>query len=328
MTDPLPPRLVLSPGPHLRAEMTTQQIMWWVSGALAPVYLWAVAIYGLRVIVLLVSGIGGAVAGEWLVNRLRSQAQTLSDGSAVLTGLLLVGTISPGLPAWMPAVGGFLGLVCAKMLFGGLGYNIFNPALVGRAIMMATFPVAMTTTWLTPRLGAFMGTDAVTQASPLGIMKLEGLAKATEILGMGPEYYWHLLVGLRVGSVGEVSVVLMLLGAGVLLWKRIIKWYIPLSVLAGLLLIALCSGIPLFHLLTGGLWFGAFFMATDYVTAPMMPKGQIIFGLGIGVLTGVIRIWGGYPEGICYAILMVNAVTPALNHWFRPRRPHWEGAPS
>ena len=304
-------KFLLSPGPHLRTGMTTREIMWWVSGSLLPVFLWGTSLYGFRVLFLLLSGIIGSLFGEWLVNHLRHQRQTLFDGSAVLTGLLLVGTLSPGLPLWMPASGGFVAIVFAKMLFGGLGFNIFNPALIGRAFLMATFPLAMTTTWIKPF-------DAITQATPLNFLKLEGIGTPT----------WNLFLGFRSGSIGEVSVLLIILGASLLIWKRIIKLYIPLSIIIGLFLISLFSGLPLFHLLTGGLWFGAFYMATDYVTAPMMPKAQIIFGLFIGILTGVIRLWGGYPEGICYAILIANALTPALNLWFKPKRPAMEGTPS
>ena len=304
-------KFLLSPGPHLRTGMTTREIMWWVSGSLLPVFFWAFYLYGGRGFFLLLSGIAGSLFGEWVVNHLRHQRQTLFDGSAALTGLLLVGTLSPGLPFWMPASGGFVAIVFAKMLFGGLGFNIFNPALIGRAFLMATFPLAMTTTWI-------KSFDTITQATPLNLMKLEGIG--TPI--------WNLFFGFRSGSIGEVSVLLIILGASLLVWKRIIKLYIPLSVIAGLFLISLFSGLPLFHLLTGGLWFGAFYMATDYVTAPMMPKAQIIFGLFIGILTGVIRLWGGYPEGICYAILIANALTPALNLWFKPKRPAMEGTPS
>ncbi|MDP2599196.1 MAG: RnfABCDGE type electron transport complex subunit D, partial [Deltaproteobacteria bacterium] len=255
------------------------------------------------------SGLLGGMGGEFFVNFLRRQKQTLTDGSAVLTGILLVGTLSPGLPLWMPAAGSFVAIVFGKMLFGGLGYNIFNPALIGRAFLMATFPLAMTATWLKPF-------DAVTMATPLNLLKLEGVQNAV---------YRDLFFGVRSGSIGELSVFLVLLGAAILLWKKIIRLTIPLSVIAGFLLVALFSKYPLFQLMTGGLWFGAFFMATDYVTAPMTPKGEIIFGLGVGILTAVIRLKGGYPEGICYAILIMNAVTPALNRWFKPKRPSWEG---
>lgn len=236
-----------------------------------------------------------------------------------MTGLLLVGTVSPGLPFWMPAAGGFFAIVFGKMLFGGLGFNIFNPALIGRAFLMVTFPVAMTTTWLVPHPGRLLPPDVVTQATPLHLWKLEGVIRTG---------WTELLLGLHAGSVGEVSVVLVGCGACVLLAKGIIKPVIPLAVIAGLLLVAIWSRVPLFHLLTGGLWFGAFYMATDYVTAPLLPRAQVIFGLGIGILTGVIRLWGGYPEGICYAILIMNSVTPALNHWFRPARPTFQGVPS
>ena len=302
-------RLILSPGPHLHPGLSTKEIMWWVNASLFPVFAWGVTLFGGRVIVLLVSGIVGSLAAEYFVNFLRRQKQTLFDGSAVLTGILLVGTLSPGLPLWMPAAGGFAAVLFGKMVFGGLGHNIFNPALIGRAFLMAAFPVAMTTTWLKPF-------DAVTMATPLNLLKLEGVQNSL---------YQNLFFGVRAGSVGETSIFLILLGAAILLWKGIIRFTIPLSVIAGFLLAALFSKHPLFQLMTGGLWFGAFFMATDYVTAPMTPKGQIIFGLGIGILTAVIRLKGGYPEGICYAILIMNAVTPALNRWFKPKRPSWEG---
>ncbi|MDO8526612.1 MAG: RnfABCDGE type electron transport complex subunit D [Deltaproteobacteria bacterium] len=306
------PSLILSPGPHLQSGITTGQIMWWVNISLVPIFIWAIYLYGWRVLLLTMSGVVGAALGEWLVCRLRKQKQTLQDGSAVLTGLLLVGTLSPGMPIWMPSAGGFFGIVFAKMLFGGLGFNVFNPALIGRAFLMATFPLAMTTTWLKPF-------DAITQATPLNIWKMDKIVSVDPL---------HLFLGLRSGSIGEVSVVLILLGASLLVWKKIIKLTIPLSVLAGLFAISLFSKVPLFHLLSGGLFFGAFYMATDTVTAPLMPTAQIIFGFCIGVLTGVIRLWGGYPEGICYAILILNAVTPALNHWFKPQRTSTEGSPS
>lgn len=304
--------LLTTPGPHLHSGLTTAQIMWWVNVSLVPIFFWAIYIFGSRVLLLLASGIAGAVLGEVMVNRLRGQRQTLGDGSALLTGALLVGTLPPGLPLWMPLLGGFFAIVFAKMLFGGLGYNIFNPALIGRAFLMAAFPLAMTTTWLKPF-------EAVTQATVLNLLKLG------EPVVLQP---FDFFFGIRSGSVGEVSVLLILLGAGILLWKRILTLYIPLAVLAGFGLIAFFSEAPLFHLLTGGLWFGAFYMATDYVTAPTLPRAQIIFGLGIGILTAVIRLWGGYPEGICYAILMMNALTPALNRWFKPRRPAESGGPS
>lgn len=312
-------QFILSPGPHLKAGMTTAQIMWWVSASLIPVFIWAVCIFGFRVVALTASGVAGAVFGEWLSNRLRRQKQTIKDGSAVLTGLLLTGTLSPGLPFWMPATGGFTAVIFAKMLFGGLGYSIFNPALIGRAFLMAAFPVAMTTTWLSPEPGRIFSFSAVTQATPLNAWKLEGII---------PAFYDKLLLGFHAGSIGEVSVLLIMLGGAVLLFKKIITMHIPVSVICGLFLVSLFSGVPFFHLLTGGLWFGAIYMATDYVTAPLLPVAQIIFGALIGVITGVIRLWGGYPEGICYAILIMNAVTPALNHWFKPKRPGWEGTPS
>lgn len=315
------PQFMLTPGPHLKAEQSTSQIMWTVTATLAPLFAWATYLFGWNVLALTASGIAGAMAGEYLVTRLRKQRSSLMDGSAVLTGALLVGTVSPGLPWWMPAAGGFMAIIFGKMVFGGLGFNIFNPALIGRAFMMATFPLAMTTSFQAPF-------TAVTQATPLNVLKLNGWEKTVQTLGVDPHYYWQLFLGERAGSIGEVSVLLILIGVTILLLKRIITLTIPLSVIAGVMLVAAFSGVPLFHLLTGGLWLGAFYMATDYVTAPMLMPAQIIFGVCIGILTGVIRIWGGYPEGICYAILIMNAVTPAFNRWFRPRRPALKGGMS
>ncbi|MDZ4225189.1 MAG: RnfABCDGE type electron transport complex subunit D, partial [bacterium] len=187
-------RFILSPGPHLSQGLTTKEIMWWVSASLFPIFAWGVALFGGRVLLLLASGILGGMGGEFFVNFLRRQKQTLTDGSAVLTGILLVGTLSPGLPLWMPAAGSFVAIVFGKMLFGGLGYNIFNPALIGRAFLMATFPLAMTATWLKPF-------DAVTMATPLNLLKLEGVQNAV---------YRDLFFGVRSGSIGELSVFLVL----------------------------------------------------------------------------------------------------------------------
>lgn len=310
------PSFLLTPGPHLHEGLSTRQIMWWVTISLIPAFAWATWIFGINVVYVTTASMAGAMMAEWVTTLLRRQRPSLKDGSAALTGLLLAATLSPGISPWIAAIGGFAAIMFAKSLFGGLGYNIFNPALIGRAFLMASFPVAMTTTWQAPQMGHIFNIDAITTATPLNHLKLTGQIDVITS---------HLIFGLRAGSIGEVSIVLILLGALILLSKRIISLYIPLSVIVGLWLVSLFSGHPLFHLLTGGLWIGAFYMATDYVTAPMMPKGQIIFGIGIGLLTGIIRIWGGYPEGICYAILIMNAVTPALNQWFKPARPSWEG---
>jgi electron transport complex protein RnfD len=321
------PELVLAPGPHLRASETTARIMWWVNAALAPAALWGVFVFGTRSLITLGSAIAAAAAAEWLASRALKRRASLGDGSAVCTGLLLALTLPPVMPWWMPALGAAFAILVAKMMFGGLGFNLFNPALAGRAFMMASFPLAMTGAWTAPRAGLTAHLDAVTTATPLAALKEHGLAEAMKLIA-GPNAWSGLVLGFRPGSLGEVSVVLVALGAFVLVARGIIGLTIPLSVFAGAIASTALSGAPLLHLLSGGLWLGAFFMATDYVTSPNTRGGQIVFGLVIGVLTGVIRMFGGYPEGICYAILLANALVPALNLWFRPRRMALVGSPS
>jgi electron transport complex protein RnfD len=319
--------LTLSFGPHIHYPLSrsTASLMWTVNLALMPALIWAVLIFGWPALAVTLSAVLGTVLGEFAMCALTRTRVTLRDGSAVCSGILLAFVIAPGMPLFMPFVGGFLGIVLAKGVFGGLGYNIFNVALIARAIMMATFPVPMTTAWLVPRLGGFVP-DGVTMATPMAVLKARGLDAALALFNQMPDSAlgalapWEkLMLGLRPGSIGEVSVLFIVLGSTFLVYKRIIKLYIPLSVIAGTALMGCFSASPMIHSLAGGLWLGAFFMATDYVTSPITPRGQIVFGLGIGVITGVIRIWGGYPEGICYAILLMNILVPALNEWFPPR---------
>ncbi|HEU4725671.1 MAG TPA: RnfABCDGE type electron transport complex subunit D, partial [Candidatus Eisenbacteria bacterium] len=231
------------------------------------------------------------------------------------------------LPPWAAFLGGVFAVLFAKTIFGGLGYNLFNPALVGRAFLMATFPLAMTSGWSTAAPW-FADVDAMTTATPLGALRERGIDAAMGVLGGAGSPYANLLLGLRPGSIGEVSVLLLVAGGAVLLARRIIAPTIPIAVVAGVVLTTAASGRLGLHLLSGGLWLGALFMATDYVTSPSTRNGQIVFGLLIGGLTGVIRLYGGYPEGICYAILIANTMVPALNLWFRPRRPVAAGSPS
>jgi len=306
--------------------------MWLVNLALLPALLWAFFVFGWQAVGITLSAVAGCVVAEYAAGRIAHKPATVGDGSVVCTGILLAYTLPPGMPLWMPFVGGALGVFFAKTVFGGLGYNLFNVALVARAIMMATFPVAMTTTWVAPRFPDFgSAIDALTGATPLAQMKAAvGIAPdAFAGVPQDMDLWLSFLLGFRPGCIGEVSVLLIALGAAFLLWHRIIKLYIPLSVIAGAALMAVFSDLPLVYLLSGGLWLGAFFMATDYVTSPSTPKGQILFGLGIGVITGIIRNWGGYPEGICYAILLMNMLVPALEEWFPPKRVAPEaGAPS
>jgi len=326
-TAPRPPRtLVLAPGPHLHAAESTASIMWWVNGSLAPLVLWGAFVFGWRALAVVVAAIAGAALSEWGALKLLNRRATLADGSAVCTGLLLALTLPPLVPPWQALLGGAFAILVGKMIFGGLGFNLFNPALVGRAFMMASFPLAMSSGWASPRPWLDARLAAVTTATPLAALKEGGLAAAIHTI---PGNTWLALAfGFRPGSIGEVSIVLVALGAAILLARGIIRLTIPLSVLAGTAIMTAFSGAPLLHVMSGGLWLGAFFMATDYVTSPTTRGGQIGFGLVIGLLTGVIRLYGGYPEGICYAILIGNALAPAFNLWFPPRRVQLVGAPS
>lgn len=323
-----PRTFVLSPGPHLHVEDSTAKIMWWVNASLAPAALWGVWVFGWSALGVILGSIAGAGAAEWFANRVLRRRSTLTDGSAVCTGLLLALTLPPGLASWQAFLGGAFAIGLGKAIFGGLGFNLFNPALLGRAFLMATFPLPMTSGWIAPRPTLLAHLDAVTTATPLGVMKEHGVAAALQQVTT-PLGAWNgLLLGFRPGSIGEVSVVLVALGAAVLLARRILTLHIPLAVLLGLALATLHTGVPGLHLASGGLWLGAFYMATDYVTSPSSRGGQLAFGLLIGLLTGLIRVYGGYPEGICYAILIANAMAPAFDLWFRPKRVVTAGTPS
>jgi len=319
---------VITPGPHLHADESTARIMWWVNGSLAPAVLWGAYVFGSNALAVVAASIAGALFAEWGAGRMLRRRSTLADGSAVCTGLLMALTLPPRLPAWEAFLGAVFAIALGKMIFGGLGFNLFNPALLGRAFLMATFPLAMTSGWAAPRpwFGAHL--DAVTTATPLAVMKEQGLAAAVKLVA-SPAGIWNALaLGFRPGSIGEVSLVLVALGAAALLARRIITLTIPVAVLAGVAIATWHTGAPGLHLMSGGLWLGAFYMATDYVTSPAHRYAQVVFGLLVGLLTGVIRVYGGYPEGICYAILIANAIAPALDLWFRPRRVAAAGTPS
>ncbi|HTM01832.1 MAG TPA: RnfABCDGE type electron transport complex subunit D [Candidatus Omnitrophota bacterium] len=331
MSDPAvataPGPFVLAPGPHVRTSESTASIMWTVNAALLPAAAWGALMFGFPALAVIGASILGAVAAEWGAGRMMRARTSVRDGSAVCTGLLLAMTLPPLLPAPAAFLGAVFAILFGKMIFGGLGYNLFNPALIGRAFLMATFPLPMTAGWAPPAKW-LSHVDAVTTATPLAALRERGIDAALKLAG-GPESpLAGLFLGIRPGSIGEVSVLLLLLGGAVLLLRRIISLTIPLAVVAGVALVTAPTGHVDLHLLSGGLWLGALFMATDYVTSPTTRNGQIVFGLTIGALTGVIRIYGGYPEGICYAILLANALVPALNLWFKPARPVFAGAPS
>ena len=306
--------LTVSASPHIRCDESIAKIMWTVNAALAPAALFSVYRFGVSALTTMLICIIVAVATEYLIQKWREQPVTVSDGSAFLTGLLLAMNIPTGLPWYMPVFGTVAAIAIAKHTMGGLGYNIFNPALVGRAIMLASWPVAMTT-W--PDMASKV--DGVTSATPLGILKLQGYEKLVEVFGDKVTMYQSLFTGMRSGSMGETSALLLILGGVFLIYRGYINWQIPVVMIGTVgALTAIFGHDPLMHMMSGGLILGAFFMATDMVSIPITVKGRILFAAGAGALTVLIRLLGGYPEGVCYAILLMNCVTPLIDLWLRP----------
>jgi electron transport complex protein RnfD len=325
------PHLLVQSAPFLRRGITTPMLMVEVSLGLSPLVVAAVYFFGLSAVLVLAAATAGAVCTEWLAGVAGRTRSTLRDGSAVLTGVILGLCLPPGLPMWMAFLGGVAAIGLGKIVFGGLGQNLFNPALVGRAFLQAAFPIAITT-WSAPGAGEAVlqarpgnfalpmlqaPVDAVSTATPLGLMKFE--AEATPLSS--------LFMGNTAGSLGETSALLIIICGIILALRRVYDWRIPVSIL---LTVAVLSGIiwlidpggrptPWFMLCSGGLLFGAVFMATDPVTSPIVPRGAWIYGAGIGVLVVLIRIWGGLPEGVMYAILLMNSATPLIERACQPR---------
>ena len=316
-------KMALSTSPFVHQEESTPWMMWQVVFALIPVYLAAFYFFGLSVLLVGGTAILACLFTEWLFAPGSTRGQTLKDGSALITGMLLALTLPPGFPLWMVFLGGVVAVGMGKVIWGGLGQNIFNPALLGRAFLQAAFPTAITTWsppdghYLIPRgtnmaLPLMQGerVDTITTATPLALMKFED--QSTEIL--------RLLLGNTGGSLGETCGIVIILAGIYLAVKRVINWHIPVSIL--LTVIVFSGGLnffmesappPLFMILSGGLLLGTVFMATDPITSPLTAKGCWWFGIGIGVLVVLIRVFGGLPEGVMYAILLMNAMTPLIN---------------
>jgi electron transport complex protein RnfD len=321
--------LNVSPSPHQQSSETTRKLMFGVVIALLPALAAAVYYFGTGAMIVTLSSVLACVATEFLIQKYVLKTKTsISDGSAVVTGLLLAFNVPSNLPLFIIVIGAVISIGVAKMTFGGLGNNPFNPALVGRVFLLISFPVQMTS-WPVPSGFKTGYTDAVTGATPLGIIS-EGVKNGESITALMDKVPSHmqLFYGYMGGSMGEIAAAALILGGIYMIWKKIITWHIPVAVLASA---ALFTGIlwmadptkyadPLFHLLTGGMMLGAIFMATDYVTSPMTPKGMIIYGTGIGVITILIRTWGAYPEGVSFAILIMNAFVPLLNMYIKPSR--------
>jgi len=322
-------KIVISASPHVHTDRTSKKLMYDVVIALVPAFLVSLYVFGLGALIVTSVAIISCIVFEYLIQKFILKTEiTILDGSALITGILLAFNVPSNLPIWMIIVGSLVAIGIAKLSFGGLGYNIFNPALVGRVFLLVCFPVQMTL-WPSPVINNTTIVDAVTGETTLGIIK-EGLLYGetmTTIASKIPSTL-DLLLGITGGSIGEMSALALLIGGIYLIIRRVITWHIPVTVLVTMFVF---TGIywlvdsemyvnPLIHILSGGALLGAFFMATDLVTSPMTKKGMVIFAIGIGIITVVIRFYGAYPEGISFAILIMNAFVPLINSYFKPRR--------
>lgn len=321
--------LTVSGSPHVHANESVKKIMYGVLLSLIPAMLVSFYYFGLGAIVVTLTAVVSCVIFEFLIQKyLIKGPLTILDGSAIITGVLLAFNVPANLPLWMVVVGSFVAIGMGKMTFGGLGKNPFNPALVGRVFMFISFPVEMTS-WPKPMPLNSQLSDVITGPTPLAVIK-EGVGRGESISGLLPKVpeYTDLFVGNMGGSLGEVSAIALILGGLYMLARKIITWHIPVSYIGTVFLF---TGImwmvdpemyvdPVFHLVTGGLMLGAIYMATDMVTSPMTPAGMLVFGVGCGVLTVVIRIFGAYPEGVSFAILIMNAFVPIIDKSFKSKR--------
>lgn len=306
--------LVVSSAPHIVSNVDTTRIMAMVIMALIPSLLVSIYVFGMRVLTLTVVCIVASVFFEWAWNALMHKRQTIGDLSAAVTGLLIAFNVPSGLPYWIAIVGCFVGIVIVKQLFGGVGKNIANPAITARIVLFISFATEMTT-WPLPRMAA----DATSTATPLGVLAEGGAELPTNM---------EMFLGFIGGSMGEVSAIALLVGGLFLIWKKVISPIIPVCFIGSVFVFAFiyyaatggdAFDMALFHVLAGGVMLGAFFMATDYVTTPLLPMGKVVFGIGCGVITMIIRLWGQYPEGVSFSILIMNCLTPLINNFFQKR---------
>lgn len=309
-------RLIVSASPHIHGGETVSKVMWAVFLSLLPAGIAGVVIFGMRALTVIIASILSCVITEALIQKLTNRKIAITDGSAALTGLLLAYNLSASVPLWIPAAGGFFAVAICKQAFGGLGANIFNPALCGRAFLLASWPKQMT------EFPKPLSVDAITSATPLVMFK-EGNVRALSQLDLT---YLDLFLGKRGGCIGEVCIAALLIGAAYLLLKKYIWRETPLSFILTLGFLSWVFGVQgffkgdfLFSVMSGGVVLGAFFMATDYVTSPMTRQGQLIFGIACGAIAFVIRRFGGYPEGVSYSILIMNAFVPLIDRYIKPR---------
>jgi len=305
---------IVSPSPHLHSGDSVSKNMYGVLIALVPAFLVAIYTFGLGALVVTGTSVAACLVFEYLIQRYLIKGEnSITDGSALLTGVLLAFNLPSNLPLWIVIPGALFAIGVAKMPFGGLGNNLFNPALAGRVFLLISFPAQMTTWPVAHAANRFSTVDVETGATHLAVLK-----------GYLPGDSLHLIdlfYGKMGGSLGEISALALLIGLAYLLMRKIITWHIPVSIFASVVLFAFLMGAdPVQHLFSGGLMLGAIFMATDYVTSPMTPKGMLIYGASIGLLTMLIRLYGAYPEGVSFAILLMNGVTPILNTYCKPKR--------
>ena len=322
-------KMIVSLSPHAHGTDSVERNMYGVVIALLPALLVSFFYFGIGSAIVCATSVAACVFFEWAINKylMKNSRTTVCDGSAVVTGLLLGFNLPSNLPVWIITLGALVAVGIGKMTFGGLGSNLFNPALVGRCFLLVSFPAQMTSWPQAGQLTSYL--DAETGATPLSVMKWAIKSGDPSVLQQLPDS-WHLFIGHTVegaGSLGEVCALALLLGLAFMLWRKIITWHTPVSiiltvfVLSGLLhLSSPVYADPFAVIFSGGLMLGAIFMATDYVTSPMCSRGQLVYGVGIGVLTVVIRNWGAYPEGMSFAILIMNAFTPLINTYIKPKR--------
>lgn len=342
----------VSAAPHVKQKISVASVMWQVALALLPALLASIFFFGMNALYLTVYGVAAAVITEAIIQSIRKVPVTISDGSAVVTGMLVAFNINVASPWWIPVVGSIFAIAIGKQLFGGLGHNPMNPALLGRAFLVASWPTLTTAGWTAtePVKGFFDASinglkalpanvpNAITSATPLGVAKAlrdttmvsSDLAETVMNKLASMDTITNLFWGNIGGCIGEVSAAMLLLGAAYLAWKHIIEWRIPVSYIATVFVLTYIFGgingpfsasilLPIFHIFAGGLIIGAFFMATDMVTSPVTKKGRIYFGIGCGILTVVIRLIGGYPEGVSYSILLMNIAVPLIDRFTTPK---------
>jgi len=321
--------LNVSPSPHLHGKESTQKLMLSVVVALIPAFLTSVFYFGAGAVIVTATSVVSCILFEYLIQRfILKKPLSITDGSALVTGILLAFNLPSNIPVLIIVIGSFVSIAVAKMTFGGLGNNPFNPALVGRVFMLISFPVQMTS-WPVPKGFGTGYLDAVTGATPLAIIK-EGLKNGEPLSLLMDKIPTpsQMFLGNMAGSMGEVAAIALITGFVYLLWKKVITWHIPVSIIGTMAIFTAILWLvnpaknadPGFHILAGGVLLGAIYMATDYVTSPMNPRSMIIYGIGIGVITVIIRVWGAYPEGVSFAILIMNAFVPLMNAYIKPKR--------